>query len=60
VTGYGSLFGRIFGSLAEKLMDGLIGVFLVGVLGGSFIIIHDYLIKARALTWLGVTAVVSL
>ena len=40
VHGYGSLLGRIWGPVAERLMDFGVGLFLTGVLGGNMIVIH--------------------
>ena len=44
VTSYGKLlrFCCNDASFAEYLMDGIIGLFLTGVMGGTFIVVHDF------------------
>jgi len=39
---YGELVGAVFGKRSELLINLIIGFFLVGVIGGSFIVINDY------------------
>ena len=43
VDGYGTLVGQVFGPTSKQLMNLVIGIFLVGVIGGSFIVVHDYM-----------------
>ena len=42
VTGYGSLIGERFGVKAKRTLDGTIGLFLTGVIGASFIVVHGF------------------
>ena len=39
---YGELVGAVFGKRSELLINLIIGFFLVGVIGSSFIVINDY------------------
>ena len=45
ITSFGSITHVVAGPLAGKVIECTIGIFLIGVLGGSFIVVHDYLIK---------------
>ena len=42
---YGHLLGWFGGVKMEKAMLGIIGLFLTGALGGTFIIVHDYMVE---------------
>lgn len=42
LTSYGSVAGRISGPIAAAVLDLMIGLFLVGVLAGSFIVLRDW------------------
>jgi amino acid permease len=48
INSYGTLVHWLGGIRLEKLVELIIGIFLTGVLGGSFIIIHDYIMLQTA------------
>ena len=67
IKSYGTLVYWLGGTYLEKAIEFVIGIFLIGVLGGSFIIIHDYIILQTApeilignLITVGIAIIVSL
>ena len=55
---YGQLVGSVFGRRSKLAINLLIGFFLVGVIGGSFIVVHDYTTQTFATK--GVASVATL
>ena len=42
IKGIDTMMGRLCGGWAKSLVEVILGVFLCGIIGGSFIIVHDY------------------
>mmetsp|Transcript_6619 Transcript_6619/g.17202 ORF Transcript_6619/g.17202 Transcript_6619/m.17202 type:complete len:472 (-) Transcript_6619:698-2113(-) len=53
VTSYGKLLRFCCGdaAFAELIMDGIIATLLTGVMGGTFIVIHDFFLQELSNTW---------